>query len=151
MSKAKEKILAFTNNSNNKTNLLEEMIKQEELLITRSNSNLTKCGSDQLDIQEQTPVISKLLYNSSNVSELEKFINEKSCKTALNKPFKCYMDSQRNFFNHLLNKIQFLLEEVRIKSIIIKKIVIAKMIEVQQTKFSLQRTTNNNFLDQNFV
>ena len=130
MSKAKEKILAFTNNSNNKTNLLEEMIKQEELLITRSNSNLTKCGSDQLDIQEQTPVISKLLYNSSNVSELEKFINEKSCKTALNKPFKCYMDSQRNFFNHLLNKIQFLLEEVRIKSIIIKKIVIAKMIEV---------------------
>ena len=130
MSKAKEKILALTNNSNNKTNLLEEMIKQEELLITRSNSNLTKCGSDQLDIQEQTPVISKLLYNSSNVSELEKFINEKSCKTALNKPFKCYMDSQRNFFNHLLNKIQFLLEEVRIKSIIIKKIVIAKMIEV---------------------
>ena len=130
MSKAKEKILAFTNNSNNKTNLLEEMIKQEELLITRSNSNLTKCGSDQLDIQEQTPFISKLLYNSSNVSELEKFINEKSCKTALNKPFKCYMDSQRNFFNHLLNKIQFLLEEVRIKSIIIKKIVIAKMIEV---------------------
>ena len=130
MSKAKEEILALTNNSNNKTNLLEEMIKQEELLITRSNSNLTKCGSDQLDIQEQTPVISKLLYNSSNVSELEKFINEKSCKTALNKPFKCYMDSQRNFFNHLLNKIQFLLEEVRIKSIIIKKIVIAKMIEV---------------------
>ena len=130
MSKAKEEILALTNNSNNKTNLLEEMIKQEELLITRSNSNLTKCGSDQLDIQEQTPVISKLLYNSSNVSELEKFISEKSCKTALNKPFKCYMDSQRNFFNHLLNKIQFLLEEVRIKSIIIKKIVIAKMIEV---------------------
>ena len=151
MSKAKEKILAFTNNSNNKTNLLEEMIKQEELLITRSNSNLTKRGSDQLDIQEQTPVISKLLYNSSNVSEMEKVINEKSCKTVLNKPFKCYMDSQRNFFNHLLNKIQFLLEEVRIKSIIIKKIVIAKMIEVQQTKFSLQRTTNNNFLDQNFV
>ena len=130
MSKAKEKILAFTNNSNNKTNLLEEMIKQEELLITRSNSNLTKRGSDQLDIQEQTPVISKLLYNLSNVSEMEKFINEKSCKTVLNKPFKCYMDSQRNFFNHLLNKIQFLLEEVRIKSIIIKKIVIAKMIEV---------------------
>ena len=130
MSKAKEKILAFTNNSNNKTNLLEEMIKQEELLITRSNSSLTKRGSDQLDIQEQTPVISKLLYNSSNVSEMEKVINEKSCKTVLNKPFKCYMDSQRNFFNHLLNKIQFLLEEVRIKSIIIKKIVIAKMIEV---------------------
>ena len=130
MSKAKEKILALTNNSNNKTNLLEEMIKQEELLITRSNSNLTKCGSDQLDIQEQTPVISKLLYNSSNVSELEKFINEKSCKTALNKPFKCYMDSQRNFFHHLLNKIQFLLEEVRTKSIIIKKFVIVKIIEV---------------------
>lgn len=130
MSKAKEKILALTNNSNNKTNLLEEMIKQEELLITRSNSNLTKCGSDQLDIQEQTPVISKLLYNSSNVSELKKFINEKSCKTALSKPFKCYMDSQRNFFNHLLNKIQFLLEEVRIKSIIIKKFVIVKIIEV---------------------
>lgn len=130
MSKAKEKILALTNNSNNKTNLLEEMIKQEELLITRSNSNLTKCGSDLLDIQEQTPVISKLLYNSSNVSELEKFINEKSCKTALNKPFKCYMDSQQNFFNHLLNKIQFLLEEVRIKSIIIKKFVIVKIIEV---------------------
>ena len=78
MSKAKEKILAFTNNSNNKTNLLEEIIKQEELLITRSNSNLTKRGSDQLDIQEQTPVISKLLYNLSNVSEMEKFINEKT-------------------------------------------------------------------------
>ena len=78
MSKAKEKILAFTNNSNNKTNLLEEIIKQEELLITRSNSNLTKRDSDQLDIQEQTPVISKLLYNLSNVSEMEKFINEKT-------------------------------------------------------------------------
>ena len=78
MSKAKEKILAFTNNSNNKTNLLEEIIKQEELLITRSNSNLTKRGSDQLDIQEQTPVISKLLYNLSNLSEMEKFINEKT-------------------------------------------------------------------------
>ena len=48
----------------------------------------------------------------------------------MKKPFKCYMDSQRNFFNHLLNKIQFLLEEVRIKSIIIKKFVIVKIIEV---------------------
>ena len=33
---------------------------------------------------------------------------EKICET-LNKPVKYSMNSQQNFFNHLLNEIQFLL------------------------------------------
>ena len=40
----------FISNLNDRTNLLEEMVKQDKLLITRSNSNLNKCGFEQLDI-----------------------------------------------------------------------------------------------------
>ena len=54
------------------------MVKQDELLITRSSTNLNKCGSEQLDVQEETPVVSKFLNNSSNVSGMEKLINEKN-------------------------------------------------------------------------
>ena len=56
------------------------MVKQDELLITRSNSNLNKRGSEEQDIQEETPVVSKFLNNSSNISGMEKFINEKKEK-----------------------------------------------------------------------
>ena len=55
------------------------MLKQDEILITRSSSssNLNKCGFEQLDIQEETPVVSKFLNKSSNISEMEKFIDGK--------------------------------------------------------------------------
>ena len=77
----------FTDNMNDRTNLLEEMVKQDELLITRSTTNLNKRGSEQLGVQEESPVVSKFLNNSSNVSGMVKFINEKNCET-LNKPVK---------------------------------------------------------------
>ena len=48
-SEGKEKY-EFTNNLNDITNLLEEMVEQDELLITRSSSNLNKCDSEQLDV-----------------------------------------------------------------------------------------------------
>ena len=41
----------FTDNLNDITNLLEEMAEQDELLIIRSSSNLSKCDSEQLDVQ----------------------------------------------------------------------------------------------------
>ena len=75
----------FTDNLNDITNLLEEMVEQDELLITRSSNNLKKCDSEQLDVQEETPVVSKFLNNSlnnsSNVCGMDKFINEKNCET----------------------------------------------------------------------
>ena len=80
---------------NDITDLLEEMVEQDEFLTTRSSSNLKKCDSKQLDVQEETPVVSKFLNNSSNVCGMDKFINEKNCET-LNKPAKCSMDSQQN-------------------------------------------------------
>ena len=43
-----------------------------------------------------------------------------------NKPVKCSMDSQQNFFNHLLNEIQFLREEIRMKNIIVKSLLLSK-------------------------
>ena len=102
------------------------LIKQDERLITRSSSNLNNFGSVQLDVQEETPVVGKFLNNSSNVNGMEKFINEKNYH-ALNKPAKCSsMDSQQNFFNHLLNEIQFLREEVRTKNTIIKSLLFLK-------------------------
>ena len=102
------------------------LIKQDERLITRSSSNLNNFGSVQLDVQEETPVVGKFLNNSSNVNGMEKFINEKNYQ-ALNKPAKCSsMDSQQNFFNHLLNEIQFLREEVRMKNIIMKSLLFLK-------------------------
>ena len=53
------------------------MLKQDEILITRSSSNLNKCGFEQVDIQEETPVVSKFLSKSSNISETETFIDGK--------------------------------------------------------------------------
>ena len=35
------------------------MVKQDELFIIRSNSNLDKCGFEQLDIQEGPRVVTK--------------------------------------------------------------------------------------------
>ena len=70
----------FSDNLKDRTNLLEEMVKQDELLITRPNSNLNKRDSEEQDIQEETPVVSKFLNNSSNISGMEKFINEKKKK-----------------------------------------------------------------------
>ena len=76
-SEGKEKY-EFTENLNDVTNLLEEMVEQDELLIARSSSNLKKCDSEQLDVQEETPVVSKFLSNSSNACGMDKFINEKN-------------------------------------------------------------------------
>ena len=90
-SEGKEKY-EFTDNLNDITNLLEEMVEQDELLITRSSSNLNKYDSEQLDVQEESPVVSKFLNNSSNVCGMDKFINEKNSET-FNKPAKCSMDS----------------------------------------------------------
>ena len=56
-SEGKEKY-EFNDNLNDITNLWEEMVEQDELLITRSSSNLNKCDSEQLDVQEETPVVS---------------------------------------------------------------------------------------------
>ena len=75
---------------------------------------------EHLDVQVETPVVGKYLNNSLNNSSdlcgMDKFINEKNCET-FNKPAKCSMYSQQYFFNHLLNKIQFLREGVRMKNI----------------------------------
>ena len=75
---------------------------------------------EHLDVQVETPVVGKYLNNSlnnsSNLCGMDKFINEKNCET-FNKPAKCSMYSQQYFFNHLLNKIQFLREGVRMKNI----------------------------------
>ena len=68
------------------------MVKQDELLITRSSSNLNKCSSEQLDVKEETPVASKFFNNSLNICEMKKFINEKNCET-LNKPVERSMES----------------------------------------------------------
>ena len=78
-------------------------------LLQDQGSNLNKYDSEQLDVQEESPVVSKFLNNSSNACGMDKFINEKNCET-FNKPAKCSMDSQQNVFNHLLNEIQFLRE-----------------------------------------
>ena len=73
-----------TDNLNDITNLLEEMVEQAEPLIRRWSSNLNKCDSEQLDVQEETPVVSKFLNNSSNVWGMDKFINEKIVKLLIN-------------------------------------------------------------------
>ena len=65
-SKGKEKYI-LTDNLNDRTNLFGEMIRHDKLLITRSSSNLNKCSFEQLDVQGETPVVSKFLNNSSNV------------------------------------------------------------------------------------
>lgn len=57
---------------------------------------------EQLDLQEETSAISTSLNNSSNVSGMKKFINEKNCETFLNKSVKCGVGSQQNFFNKIL-------------------------------------------------
>ena len=35
------------------------MVKQDKLLIKRSNSDLNKCGFEQMDLQEETPFVRK--------------------------------------------------------------------------------------------
>ena len=115
------------------------MVEQDELLITRSSSSLNKCDSEQLDVQEETPVVSKILNNSSNVCGKDKFINEKNCET-FNKPAKC----------RLLNESQFLREEVRIKNIIIKSLLLPKSSKHKEQNLTY-KTTNNNFLDETSV
>ena len=119
----------FTDNLNGITNLLEEMLEQDELLITRLSNNLKKWDSEQLYVQEETPAVTKFLNNSlnnsSNVCGMDKFINEENCET-FNKPAKCSMGSQQNFFNHFQSEIQFLREEVRMKNIIIKSLLLSK-------------------------
>ena len=81
---------------------------------------MKNCDFEHLDVQVETPVVGKYLNNSlnnsSNLCGMDKFINEKNCET-FNKPAKCSMYSQQYFFNHLLNKIQFLREGVRMKNI----------------------------------
>ena len=57
------------------TDNLNDMVEQDELLITRSSSNSNNCDSEQLDVQEEAPVVSKFLNNSSKVCGLDKFIN----------------------------------------------------------------------------
>ena len=110
---------------------------------------MNKCDSEQLDVQEETPVVSKFLNNSSNVCGMDKFINEKNCET-FNKPAKCSMCSQQNFFNHLLNKIQFLREGVRMKNIVIKSLLLSKSSKHNEQNLAY-KTTNDNFLDENSV
>ena len=83
-SKGKQKY-EFTDDLNDITNFLEEMVEEDELLTTRSSSNLNKFDSEQLDVREETPVVTKFLNNSSNVCRMDKFINEKNCET-FNKP-----------------------------------------------------------------
>ena len=131
------------------TDNLNDMVEQNELLITRSSSNSNNCDSEQLDVQEEAPVVSKFLNNSSKVCGLDKFINEKNCEY-FNEPAKCSMDSQQNFFNHLLNEIQFLREEVTMKSIIIKSLLLSKSSKHNEQNLAY-KTTNDNFLDENSV
>ena len=54
---------------NDRTKLLEEIVKQDELLITRSDSNLSKCGSGHMDMPEETPAVSTFLNNSFTKKE----------------------------------------------------------------------------------
>ena len=64
-------------------------------------------------------------------------------------PVKCSMDSQQNVFNHLLNEIQFLQEEVRIKNIIIKSSLMSKSSKHNEKNLG-HKTTDDDFLDENF-
>ena len=93
-SEGKEKY-EFTDNLSDITNSLEEMVKQDGL-ITRSSSNLKKYGSEQLDVQEKTPVVIEFFNNSWNICGMDKFINEKNCET-YDKPAKYSINSQRTF------------------------------------------------------
>ena len=58
------------------------------------------------------------------------------------------MNSQQNFFNHLLNEIQLLLEEVRIKNIV-KSLLLSKSSKHNEHNLAY-KTTNDNFIDENF-
>ena len=68
----------------------------------------------------QIPFIkeAKLCRNSSNVGEMENKINEKYVEKILNKPAKCCVDSQQNFFDHCYMK------KLRMKNVIHKKYAI---------------------------
>ena len=60
------------------------------------------------------------------------------------------MDIHQNVFNHLLNEIQFLREEVRMKNFIIKSQLISKSSKHNEKNVA-HKTTDDNFLDENFV
>ena len=74
---------------------------------------------------------------------------KKNCET-FDKPAKCSMESQQNFFNHLLDEIQFLREEVRRENIIIKSLLLLKTSEHIEQNLA-HKTTSDNFLDKNSV
>ena len=59
------------------------------------------------------------------------------------------MDSQQNFFNHLLNEIQFLREEVRMKNTIIKSLLLSKSLKHNEQNLAY-KIASYNFLDENF-
>ena len=80
---------------------------------------------------------------------MDKLINVKNCET-FNKPAKCSVDSQQKFFNHLLNEIQFLREEIRMKNIIIKSLLLSKSSKHNEQNLAY-KTSNDNFLDENSV
>ena len=55
------------------------------------------------------------------------------------------MDSQQNIFNHLLNEIQFLREEVRTKNIFVKSLFLFKSWKLNEQNLSY-KTINDKSL-----
>ena len=76
-------------------------------------------------------------------------MKKKKSETVLNKPVNCSMDSQQNFFNHILYEIQFLREEVSIKIIIIKSLLLLKSSKHNEQNLA-HKPIYYNFLDKNF-
>ena len=60
------------------------------------------------------------------------------------------MVNQDQFFNHLLNKILFLREKVKMKNIIIKSSLLSKSSKHNEQNLTY-KTNNDNFLDENFI
>ena len=60
------------------------------------------------------------------------------------------MDSQQKFSNDLLNEIQFLREEVTMKNIIIKSLLLSNSSKHNEQNLAY-KTTNDNYLDESPV
>ena len=60
------------------------------------------------------------------------------------------MDSQQKFSNDLRNEIQFLREEVTMKNIIIKSLLLSNSSKHNEQNLAY-KTTNDNFLDESSV
>ena len=75
---------------------------------------------------------------------------KKIVKLLINLPAKCSLDNQQNFFNHLPNEIQFLREEVRMKNIVIKSLLLSKSSKRSEQNLAY-KTTSDNFHDENSV